>query len=67
LGQEDLAGLNTNLPRILRSTTTEAQYDRALAAFVKRPDPPGTLVEWVCRDKVEYLDLSEKRLELTPA
>jgi hypothetical protein len=67
IGQADLAGLKTNLRRIRNSTTTDTQYRKALAMFEKNPQPAGTLLNWVCRDNVEYLDLTKDRLELTPA
>lgn len=67
IGQEDLAGLKTNFPRIQNSTTTDAQYRAALSSFAKNPQPPGTLFNWVCRDNPEYLDLSENRLDMNPA
>ena len=67
IGQEDLAGLKTNLLRIQNSTTTDAQYQAAVSSFAKNPQPAGTLLNWVCRDNREYLDLSENRLELNPA
>ena len=51
---------------ILGSTTTEAQYDTALASFTRNPEPAGSLLRWVCRED-EYLNLAEDRLELTPA
>jgi hypothetical protein len=63
---EDLAGLKENLQRIQSSTTTEAQYQTVLAQFHRHPDPPGQLLHWVCRDKVEYLNLATDRLEMTP-
>jgi hypothetical protein len=66
-GEENLAGLKANLPRMLRSTTTDAQYRQAVSAFQKTPDPPGVLLDWVCRDRIEHLDLSSDRLDLNPA
>ena len=57
IGQNNLAGLSTNLRQIQGSTTTDAQYQRALAQFRRRPDPPGQVLNWVCRDNVDYLDL----------
>ena len=63
---EDLVGLKENLQRIQGSTTTEAQYQTVLAKFHRHPDPPGQLLNWVCRDKVEYLNLATDRLEMTP-
>jgi hypothetical protein len=63
----DMAGLQRNLPRILRAQTTEAQYRDALARFRANPDPPGTLLNWVCRDDERYLDLTTDRLEMTPS
>jgi len=67
LGQDDLAGLKTNLPLIKNAKTTDAQYRKAVALFEKNPDPPGRMLNWVCRDDTDYLDLSRHREELTPA
>jgi hypothetical protein len=67
LGQEDLAGLKTNLPLIKNAKTTDAQYRKAVALFEKNPDPPGRMLNWVCRDDTDYLDLTQHRLELNPA
>ena len=63
----DRAGLRRNLPRIRRAPATEAQYPDALARFRANPDPPGALLNWVCRDDERYLDLTTDRLEMTPA
>ena len=61
------AGLITNLGQIQGSKTTDAQYQRALARFRRHPDPPGQVLNWVCRDNVDYLDLTQDRLEMNPA
>ena len=66
IGQKNLAGLSTNLRQIQGSTTTDAQYQRALAQFRRRPDPPGQVLNWVCRDNLSYLDLTQNRLEMDP-
>ena len=66
IGQDNLAGIKTNLARIRRSTTTDAQYRKAVSAFEKNPQPAGVMLHWVCQDDVEYLDLTKDRLELTP-
>ena len=66
IGQKNLAGLSTNLRQIQGSTTTDAQYQRALAQFRRRPDPPGQVLDWVCRDNLSYLDLTQNRLEMDP-
>jgi hypothetical protein len=67
IGEEDLAGLKTTLPRILGSTTTEAQYRRALAMFDRLPESDGTLLTWVCRGSADSLDLTKDRFDLAPA
>ena len=67
IGQENVAGLKTNLARIQHSTTTDSQYRKAVAAVEKNPQPAGVMLTWVCQEKVEYLDLTKDRLELTPA
>jgi len=61
IGETNLCGLETNLPRIRRSTTTDAQYRQAISSFAKHPQPSGALLHWVCRDNVAYLDLAEDR------
>ena len=67
LGEANLAGLTTSLPRIRRSATTDVQYRRAVSSFRKNPDPPGVLLDWVCRDHLEHLNVTKDYLELTPA
>ncbi|MGH8159223.1 MAG: hypothetical protein ACREPQ_13970 [Rhodanobacter sp.] len=67
VGEVNLAGLIDHQPRLANSSTTEAQYDHAVAQFRSRPVPPGEMLEWVCRGDLGYLDLSGRRLELTPA
>ena len=62
-----LVGLIDNFPRLRQSSTTAAQYQQALIQFRRQPDPPGTVLEWVCREDPAYLDLSEDRLELAPS
>jgi hypothetical protein len=67
IGDQNLVGLKTNLPRIQRSTTTETQYLSAVAQFRRQPTPPGQVLNWVCRDKADSLNLTQDRLELSPA
>jgi hypothetical protein len=66
LGTEDLAGLKVNLPRMQHSTTTDAQYDKALTAFTRKMGA-DTMLEWVCRSDANHLDLSRDRLVLNPS
>jgi hypothetical protein len=67
IGTDNLAGLRANLSRLQGSATTDAQYRQAVSQFERHPDPPGTLLTWVCRTNVEYLDLAQDRLVLSPA
>jgi hypothetical protein len=66
IGDAPLTGLIANMARIQGSTTTERQYNHALAQFRQHPSPPGHVLEWVCRDNPDYLDLTEDRLETNP-
>lgn len=66
IGEENLVGLKDNLDRILDSETTDEQYERFLAKFEKAPTVPGLLVNWVCQDDEDYLDLTDDRLDLNP-
>jgi len=67
IGKSSLAGLRANMSRIWTSTTTDAQYRSAVSQFARRPEPPGTLLTWVCQDSAGALDLAEDRLVLRPA
>jgi hypothetical protein len=67
IGQADLVGLQTNLPRIHQAQTTDAQCRRAVALFEQHPQPAGALLPWVCREDATYLDLTTDRLDMTPA
>ncbi|MFK7979152.1 MAG: hypothetical protein AB8G86_04165 [Saprospiraceae bacterium] len=68
IGQENLAGLRDNFPKIQAATTTDEQYNKGLHHFHKAPDTEGKLLNWVCRDTMDFLDLSkaENRLDLNP-
>jgi hypothetical protein len=61
-----LSGLIANRQRIRASTTTTSKYNHALAQFRRHPSPPGHVLEWVCRDNLDYLDLTEDRLKMNP-
>jgi hypothetical protein len=67
LGEGNLTALRSYLPRIQHSQTTEAQYQQLVTSFRNKPEPPGTLLRWVCHDNPEYLNLFEERLEMIPA
>lgn len=62
-----VAGFAENMARIQCSTTTEAQYRRVVEGFSRRPEPPGVMLNWVCRDNRDYLDLTHHRLEMSPS
>jgi hypothetical protein len=62
-----LINLTNNWQRIQQSTTTDSQYLQAVIHFVKNPNPKGKLLQWVCSDNIDYLDLTQDRLELKPA
>ena len=66
IGDATLPGLIANMARIQGSTTTERQYNQALAQFRRHPSPPGHVLEWVCRDNPDYLDLTQDRLDMNP-
>ena len=67
LGTEILANLTDHWQRIQQSKTTDSQYLQAAVHFVKNPNPKGKLLQWVCSDNIDYLDLTYDRLELYPA
>ncbi len=62
----DLAGLKTNRDQFKNASCSPEQYERFYNTFVKNPDPPGHVMEWVCQNNWDYLDLKQYRLELNP-
>ena len=66
IGKDTLANLTNNWERIQGSTTTEIQYYWTRAHFAKKPEPKGLLMNWVCGDNIDYLDLTQDRLEMKP-
>jgi len=62
----DLAGLKTNLERFKQVTCMPAQYEKTVKVFSENPSPPGQMLNWVCRDNKDYLNLNEYPLEMTP-
>ena len=67
LRADTLFGLRGNMARIQASTTTDAQYRSALELFASDANPPGLLLDWVCRDQNSALDRVEDRLALRRA
>ena len=67
IGQEALGGLKDNRSRIRNSTTTDKEYLAVVGAFSENPEPEGAMLNWVCRDNFQYLDISKDPLELTPS
>jgi hypothetical protein len=64
IDQESLIWLQAFLPRLIASRTSAEQYRRVLAAFRRRPQPPGLVLAWTCGDDVTLLDLGGDRVEL---
>ena len=67
IGQDRLSQVKANLARIQGSGTTALQYDLAVSAFAEQPQPPGIMLNWVCWDRLDYLDLRHDRLDLKPS
>jgi hypothetical protein len=67
IGTEILTSLTQNWRRIQQSQTTDSQYLQAAVYFVKNPEPQGKLLQWVCSDNIDYLDLTHDRLEMKSA
>ena len=66
VGETTLTGLIDHLPRLMRSTTCGARYDKVLAQFRRRPEPPGDVLARVCHGDLSYLDPTKDRMELVP-
>ncbi len=63
---DNLIWLKANMARIQASTTTDAEYRQAVSSFARRPNPPGTMLTWVCRNNADISDLVEDTLTPRP-
>lgn len=63
---QDLAGLRTNQEQFGREHCSLEQYEKAVDAFTKNPNPPGQVMQWACRYNWDYLDIKKFPLDLTP-
>lgn len=66
-GQDTLCELQHNIIRISNSNTSDSDYQKAFSTFNKNPDPSGEILNWVCRNNIEYLELKKDCLELKPS
>lgn len=66
LGQHLMSNLAADWDRIQMSATTDSQYRQAISRFAKNSESQGILVDWVCRDDISYLDLTQNKMSLTP-
>lgn len=67
LGEENLSGLSDNLPAMYAATTAHNTYEAAVEKFRKAPDPPGPVLNWVCRNNPAYFHLDTDPMVLPPA
>ena len=65
-GFGDPAGLRKNREEFGDKSCSLEQYEKMVKSFTKNPKPQGQVMEWVCRDNPDYLDLVQYPLELTP-
>lgn len=66
IGHDALNMLTANMSRIRNSATTDEQYSMAVEKFSANPIPEGPTLNWVCRNRIDYLDIESDPLELTP-
>jgi hypothetical protein len=66
VGKDNLKNLTDHWQRIQNSTTTDEQYLQSVIYFLKNPSPVGELLQWVCSNNIDYLDLTQDRLQMKP-
>lgn len=67
INENCLWGLKDNFSRIEQSSTTEEEYLQTLSSFKENPYPKGDMLNWVCNDDIEYIDLFKYRFDLNPS
>ena len=59
--------LKTNMEKFKDTNYTEKEYEKLVDRFSKNPDPKGKAMKWVCRDRLDHLNLKADPLEFTPS
>ena len=54
------------MPKIMDANTTDDEYNKISEAFKKNSASKENILNWVCRNNIYYLDLSEDRIEINP-
>lgn len=67
LGEDVITGLREHWPRLEKSRTSPREYTAAMQQVCTEQAGDATYLEWVCRERVEYLDLTTERLDLKPS
>lgn len=65
-GADNLTGLHDHWTRLQNSRTNDVQYQQTVRTFQKQTPATNSLLAWVCRDRMDYLDLQQDPVELTP-
>ncbi len=66
LESDNLAGIRDSLVTIKTAVTAKRDYAAGIDAFRRAPDPPSTLLRWVCNDDPKYLVLDSDPMILPP-
>lgn len=61
-----MAGLRTNQEKFGDENCSPDYYEEAVKEFSANPSPPGQVMNWVCRNNWDYLDLKKHPLDLSP-
>jgi hypothetical protein len=66
LESNDMAGLRTNQGKFCDENCSPDYYEEAVKEFSANPSPPGQIMNCVCRNSLDYLDLTKYPLDLNP-
>lgn len=62
----NLSGLGANQKQFGEGNCPSEQYEKIIETFTKKPEPPGIVMNWICRTNWDYLNLKKYPLELNP-
>lgn len=63
---ENLAGMREVLAAMPSVTTTDGRYERQVRVFKRNEASSGTMLKWVCRDNLDYLDVQKNPYMMDP-
>jgi len=66
INQGDFVEIKSNFSKIQNSKTTNSKYLELVSTYRKNIEPGVILMDWVCYENIDYMDLTKNRILMNP-